>query len=137
MGAGKLLLPGSAMARPRWYATAVTLANGHILAIGGTMSGKGTANRVPEISDGARWRRLSGATHPAASYPPVFQCPDGRVFRATGDSAFLSITGNGRWTAGPRRRVKDRATGPTAMHRPGKVIAIICSPTRSSRERPC
>ena len=73
------------MAHARWYATAVTMANGDIVVLGG-INGAGVGVRVPEVySAESGWREIPGAASDAIGlgnnwwYPHAWPTSDGRV----------------------------------------------------------
>jgi hypothetical protein len=115
------------MRNGRWYPTLTTMANGHILAI----SGGDTAaalNRIPEVFNPGQnsWRALTGAARNVPYYPMMFLAPDGKVFLAGPEqrTAFLSTSGSGRWTTGPRRLFGYRDYGSAVMYDVGKILVV-------------
>ena len=73
------------LASARWYATAVTMANGDIVVLGG-INGAGAANRVPEVySAETGWRVLPGVATDATAlgsnwwYPRAWPTADGGI----------------------------------------------------------
>ena len=115
------------MRNGRWYPTLTTLPNGNILAI----SGGDTAaalNRIPELFIGAvaGWKALPGAARNVPYYPMMFAAPDGKVFMAGPEqnTAFLTTTGSGSWTAGPTRRFGYRDYGSGVMYDAGKILVV-------------
>ena len=93
---------GAAMAQGRWYPTATTLPDGDVLVLSG-QDEAGEVATVPEIWEGAAWRRLTTASLSLPNYPRAFVAPDGRVFYAGTDqqSRWLDVTGTGTWSLGP------------------------------------
>jgi hypothetical protein len=71
------------MARPRWYPTLITLADGRVLSVSGR-GADGTLDRVPEVFElGRGWRDLP--THGLLPwYAHLFLVGDGRVFYSGG-----------------------------------------------------
>ena len=115
------------MRNGRWYPTLTTTANGQILAI----SGGDTAaalNRIPEVFNPGQntWRPLTGAARDVPYYPMMFLAPDGKVFLAGPEqsTAFLSTSGSGRWTNGPRRLFGYRDYGSAVMYDVGKILVV-------------
>src|SRR2546428_12021988 len=98
-----------AMAQGRWYPTNTTLPNGEVVTIAGTDSA-GVNVPVPEVWDGTAWRRLTSASLELPLYPRTFVAPDGRIFYAgeAQQSRYLDVTGTGRWTDGPLRKIRTR-----------------------------
>jgi hypothetical protein len=117
--------PGAAMALGRWYPTNTTLPNGELLTIAGEDQ-TGTIVSVPEIWDGAAWRRLTTASLSLPNYPRTFVAPDGRIFYAgtQQQSRFLDVTGTGTWTLGPLRKLSARSYGSAVMYEPGKILYV-------------
>lgn len=118
----------SKMANPRWYPTVITLPNGEVLAVSGTMQGSGDPNEVPEIwnpADGT-WRELLGAKARTYSYPWLSIDPiSGRVYMAGPQgSKFISTVGAGKRAAGPRRKFALRSAGTFAVYGPGRILAV-------------
>lgn len=117
------------MAAPRWYPTVITLANGEVLALGGTMYAAGDRNKIPEVwktNAGGGWRALTSANRAVPQYAWAFQAPNGKVFMAgpTGDARYLDTVGTGRWTTGPARRQADRSNGVAVLYGKGKILAV-------------
>jgi hypothetical protein len=118
---------GGAMREARWYPTAARMANGDIVAIGGTIT-QGVANKIPEVWSGGKWRALTTASQQAPSYPWIFQDPKNanRVFMAgpTGSVRYLDTVGTGKWSLGPARKVADRTRGTAVMYDIGKALLV-------------
>ena len=115
----------SSMAQGRYYPTNTVLPNGEILAISGSDE-TGTVVPVPEIGNGATWRRLTNASLsiPSPYYPAMFVAPNGKVFLAgfQATTRYLSTSGDGQWTTVGNRVVADRRLGSAVMYAPGKVL---------------
>jgi hypothetical protein len=117
----------STMAEPRWYPSVITLANGDILAIGGTRYNEKDPNKIPEVWQTAGgWRRLTSASKAVPLYPWVFQAPNGKVYLAGNwqQTHYLDVNGNGRWQAGPARKYANRDYGSVVMYDTGKILAL-------------
>src|SRR2546425_2739194 len=115
-----------AMAQGRWYPTNTTLPNGEVVTVAGRDE-SATVVTIPEVWDGANWRRLTTASLPLPYYPRMFVAPDGRVFYAGeyGQSYYLSVAGTGSWTSGPARIYSGwRDYGAAVMYEPGKVLYV-------------
>jgi hypothetical protein len=115
-----------AMAQGRWYPTNTTLPDGQLLTIGGRDE-SGAIVTIPEVWDGATWRRLTTASQALPYYPRMFVAPDGRVFYAGeyGQSSYLDVTGTGSWTSGPFRIYSGwRDYGAAVMYEPGKILYV-------------
>jgi hypothetical protein len=114
---------GTRMAKGRWYPTALTLANGEVLALAGTDI-TGVNVQVPEIWNGSGWRQLTGARKGLPWYPRSFVAPNGQIFVAgeRQTTMYLSTSGSGAWiTVGDRLR-PNRNYGAAVMYQPGKVL---------------
>lgn len=100
----------------RWYPTLVTLADGAVVALGGS-SEPGVGVPTPERFNGSGWTALTGANQTLPAYPRAFVEPKlGRVFVAgEGTPRFLDPTGSGRWTSAPARVVTIRSYGAAVM----------------------
>ena len=124
----KSWVQGSKMAFPRWYPSVITLPNGEVLALSGTMQGSGDANEIPEIWNPAngKWRELLGAKSKTYSYPWLSLDPKtGRVYMAGPQgSKFISTAGAGKLAAGPPRKFALRSAGTFAVHGPGRILAV-------------
>jgi galactose oxidase-like protein/Big-like domain-containing protein len=116
---------GAAMAQGRWYPTATTLADGDVLVLSG-QDEAGAIATVPEIWEGAGWRRLTTASLALPNYPRAFVAPDGRVFYAGADqqSRWLDVTGTGTWSLGPTMNFGSRTYGSAVMYAPGKILFV-------------
>ena len=115
------------MQEERWYPSAITLATGEILAIGGTKLSSGDRNKIPEVwKTTGGWRALTSASLGMPPYAWVFQAPDGKVLFAgpTGSTRYLDTTGSGKWSAGPARKQADRTRGAAVMYNTGKILLV-------------
>ena len=115
----------ASMAQGRWYPTNTTLANGEMVTVGGADENAVTAT-VPEVWDGAGWRRLTGAGLDLPYYPWLFQAPNGQVFYAGYRQAtrYLDPRGSGAWSFVANSRYGDRIDGAAVMYEPGKVMIV-------------
>jgi len=114
----------SAMAEGRWYPTATTLPSGEIAVVAGTDNNMANV-KVPEIWDGASWRKLTSAAFALPYYPRMFVAPNGKLFYA-GEGAvtkYLSTSGTGAWSNVGSRIVADRNYG-SAVMLDGKVLYV-------------
>ena len=114
----------------RWYPTATTLADGRVLATGGTDELKAKV-RIPEIYDPATdtWTELPGASKSQPLYPFMYVEPKlGRLYDAAPKAAteFLDVNGAGSWSTGPVSGWDNQAGGccseAGAMYGNGKII---------------
>ncbi|MFO1050032.1 MAG: galactose oxidase-like domain-containing protein [Geminicoccaceae bacterium] len=109
----------------RWYASAVTLADGNLLFLAGNRQGAKDPNTLPQIwhEDGSL-ADLGGAVRKVENYSMTFVAPDGRVFLAgpNASSSFLDTDGAGSWTAGPKHLYGKRASGTAVMYDTGKIL---------------
>jgi galactose oxidase-like protein/List-Bact-rpt repeat protein len=113
-----------AMAQGRWYPTNTTLADGEVLTAGGADENAVIVG-IPEVWNGASWRKLSAANLPLPYYPWLFQSANGRVFYAgpSTSTRYLDTRGAGSW--GPvvaRSSYGARSAGTAVMYQPGKVL---------------
>ena len=104
------------MAQGRWYPTATTLASGEVVVTAGTDNAKVNV-KVPEVWNGATWRRLTSASVGLPYYPRMFLAPNGFLFYAgpSAMSRYLNPTGNGAWTNVSPRVEPDRNYGSAVM----------------------
>lgn len=127
-------IPGPDMDQARWGATALTLGNGDVLALGGVHAG-GNAFR-PEVYDGCAWRTLGnidystwldngdpGSDH---TWPFAHLASDGRVFWAGWgeDMAFFDTRGNGTWSNTFQRESAQRTWGSSALHAEDRTLIV-------------
>jgi galactose oxidase len=116
------------MALGRWYPTVTALPNGEMLVTAGTTE-DASKNTIPEIWSPATssWRRLTGASRELVYYPWMFLAPDGRIFMSghSPSTAWLTPSGSGAWSAGPRTRFSSsREYGSAVMYEPGKLLLV-------------
>ena len=118
----------SAMRAPRWYPSAITLASGDVLALGGSMVGQTDPNKVPEVWQTAtgRWRALTTAVREVPFYPWIFQAPNGRVFLAghKAETRYLDPAGTGKWSQLFVRKHAARYEGTAVMYDTGKIMVV-------------
>lgn len=122
------------MSQARWYATGVTLGNGHVLAIGGSHAGGNSF--TPEVFDGTNWRSLSNVNYQNRlnnndfvfdhTYPFVHLLSDGRVLWAGWDEnmAYINVNGNGSWSQNYKRENIQRAWGASVVYRVDKILMV-------------
>jgi hypothetical protein len=110
----------------RWYAGALTLPDGDMLALSGLTDGQQDPNKLPQVWETAndRYRDLTGAVLALKNYPKIFVAPNGLVFDAGPEvqTRFLDTSGTGQWTNGPAHRFGPRTNGSAAMYEPGKIL---------------
>lgn len=111
------------MARGRWYPTTTVMGNGNVLIIAGKDENMLDVT-VPEVWSNGSLRQLPGADLALAYYPRAFLTPDGRVYMAgpAKNTRFLSVSGAGAWTLGPRRLGEGRPYGSAVMYDDGKIM---------------
>lgn len=107
----------------RWYPSAITLADGRGLVLGGEIT-PGVFADIPEVYDPVRdqWTQLTGAQLNVDEYPQVYDLPNGKVFMNAGpdgNSRILDIASQ-QWSLVGANPVP---SGTSAMYRPGKVIS--------------
>jgi hypothetical protein len=111
----------------RWYGTALTLASGEVLVLGGTVGGVSDPNPLPQVwQAGGGFRDLTTAQLKLNPYPKIYLAPDGRVFHVGPEQTtrFLDTNGTGQWTGGPTRQFGLRNYGPSVMYGDGTVLAL-------------
>lgn len=116
----------------RWYPSNVTLANGDVLVVAGTIQA-GQVNLVPQVwgvSTNA-WRYLIGALQGnfpdyADVYPFTHLAPNGQVFVAGPQqmARYLDTSGIGEWTAVASSTLAYRDFGTSVMYDDGKVLIV-------------
>ncbi len=86
------------MTSGRWYPTLVTLANGDVVAMSGSINPNLNAT-IPERYNGSSWTQLTGADDNVPLYPRAFLEPkNGWIFYAgEATSRYLDPSGAGRW----------------------------------------
>jgi len=119
------------MAKGRWYPTVTTLADGRLVTVAGR-DASSTVVLIPEIWEGNRWVKLTGASLTLPYYPRQFVAPNGKLFYAGEriksrylDVDVVTASGRGRWstTAGFARRFGFiRDYGSAVMYEAGKVL---------------
>jgi len=79
------------MAFQRWYPTATTLTDGHVLVASGATTCITCIGDIPELYDPATntWTQLAGAQLSMPLYPHLFVLPDGRVLYASSTEAVI------------------------------------------------
>ena len=116
---------GFPQAYSRWYASALSLADGGVLALAGNINGYANQNELPQVWENGGYRDLTSAVLKVANYSKIFVAPDGRVFQAgpAKVSTFLDTTGKGAWSGSLRHVFGIRNDG-TAVLYDGKVLVI-------------
>jgi Galactose oxidase-like, Early set domain/Kelch motif len=117
--------PAAAMHSVRWYPTGTKLADGRILATGGTDNG--VVQQTPEIYDPRNnsWTLMStSANLDIAYYPFMFLLPDGRLvevggFELAGHPIKVLNLGTQTWSTVDGRYIE---AGSATMYRPGKIL---------------
>jgi hypothetical protein len=134
------------MAFQRWYATAVTTANGEQVVLGGRIdryyegddkyppTDASYANTPEVYSASGGWRTLKGAQSEFAygasqmswSYPRAWPGPDGRVVVLTNSGKIFALdtAGSGRLEQLPGELPRGAYNLPAAMYLPGKILAM-------------
>ena len=119
------------MAKGRWYPTVTTLADGRVVTVAGR-DASSTVVLIPEIWEGNRWVKLTGASLTLPYYPRQFVAPNGKLFYAGEriksrylDVDVVTANGRGRWSssAGFTRTFGFiRDYGSAVMYEAGKVL---------------
>nr|MBA3754747.1 galactose oxidase [Nitrosomonas sp.] len=128
------------MAFKRWYATAVTLANGEHAILGGRNSkywiGTSTYSSIPEVrAKNGNWRSLSSASSEVAYgeiggdswfYPRAWVNPQGKLFILGHSGAMykLDTSGTGTLTRYAKKTASGGYTLPSVMFAPGRILSI-------------
>ena len=114
----------------RWYASAVTLANGEVLVLSGAVDGSNRQNTLPQVwrtNEGGGWRNLTSAALKLPNYPKIYVAPDGRVISIGPErlTRFLNTSDAGAWTPGPAtRHPLKRVYGTSVMYGDGKFLVV-------------
>jgi hypothetical protein len=117
----------------RWYPSNVTLANGDVLVLAGTINTT-TINLLPQVWEVSNntWRDLTDAQHPGmpATYPWLYLAPDGKVFNAGPQqmARYLDTSGTGSWTDVDANSISYRDYGSSVMYDEGKVMIVGGNP---------
>jgi hypothetical protein len=111
------------MAHGRWYPTTTVMGNGDVVIIAGKDENKLNVT-VPEVWSNGSLRQLTGANLALSYYPRAFVTPDGRLYMAGPaiNTRFLSLSGAGAWTEGPRRLGEGRPYGSAVMYDDGRIL---------------
>jgi hypothetical protein len=123
---------GPDMTEGRWYPSVVSLPNKELLIMGGDSNEDSIHNFIPDVWDPATntLRRLTNASsedrdlHPF--YPWLHVAPNGQVFNSgsSPQMAYLSTSGNGRWSRSYTRDALYRGYGSSVMYEPGKILVM-------------
>ncbi len=119
------------MAKGRWYPTVTTLADGRVVTVAGRDASSSVV-LIPEIWEGNRWVKLTGASLTLPYYPRQFVAPNGRLFYAGEriksrylDVDVITTSGRGHWSSSAgftRRFPYIRDYGSAVMYEAGKVL---------------
>ena len=128
-------IQGPAMAFERWYPTTVTLSDGRILSVSGSITCADCTAEIPEIYSPATnsWTQLPGAQLELPLYPFLFLLPDGRVLNPGSNEDPLAThvldIASQTWTLVDGTTLEG---GSAVMYLPGRVMK---SGTASDLER--
>jgi len=119
----------------RWYPTTITLANGDLLVMSGSIDTL-AMNETPQVlpAGGGAWRTLTGARMGgpdlARFYPRLFVAPNGLVFVAGQEPKtwYLDPRGAGTWVHVADSYYGRRDYGSAVMYEPGKVLIVGGNP---------
>jgi hypothetical protein len=111
------------MALGRWYPTTTVMGNGDVVITSGTDQ-QAAVVKIPEVWSNGSIRQLTGAAKSLAWYPRQWVAPNGLLYEAGPDQKtfFLSVTGSGKWIAGPVRLFGQRNYGSAVMYDDGKIL---------------
>ncbi len=119
------------MAKGRWYPTVTTLADGRVVTVAGR-DASSTVVLIPEIWEGNRWVKLTGASLTLPYYPRQFVAPNGKLFYAGEriksrylDVDVVTANGRGRWSSSAgftRSFAYIRDYGSAVMYEAGKIL---------------
>ena len=95
------------MQRGRWYPTTTVMGNGDVVIMAGRDEDSVNVT-IPEVWSNGPLRQSTGAAHRSPYYPRAFVTPNGRVYVAgpANVTRFLDVSGNGAWSNGPTRLVR-------------------------------
>lgn len=113
----------------RWYPSALTLPDGSVLAISGSLSTGFVVNNVPQLWRNEKWNTLPTPKLVTPLYPKLHLDPSGRVFVAgpQKQSQFLTVhptdASLSTWKLdGPVRGAGQREYGSSVMYDSGKIL---------------
>jgi len=113
----------------RWYATALTLGDGRIMAFSGTKLGGGTNNTVEIYGIGSAGAGWSTPTSPAAFVPPLYPrmalLPNGNVFYTGHGSGTSNANG---WMFDPSARTWTSSVPTTRNRNYGSSVLLPLLP---------
>ena len=89
----------------------VSLPDGEVLVLSGTIAGTNDINPLPQVwrtNAGGGLRNLTTAQLKLKTYPRVFVIPDGRVASVGAEqlTRYLDTSGTGRWSSGPKAELR-------------------------------
>lgn len=117
------------MTQGRWYPSVISLANGEVLVMAGSINGSLGNNKTPEVwktNTGGGWRGLTSAVLDVPIYPYLHVAPNGRVFMSgpSTTTRYLNTSGTGVWSTVATRVGGNRNYGESVMYDNGKVLII-------------
>jgi len=120
---------GPRMNAARWYPTNVTLANGDVAVVAGSIDSESNNNTLPEVFNAVSgWRPLTSAQLTQPLYPWMHLAPNGKIFDSGPQQTtrYLDPAGTGSWTTVALTNFGDRQqyAGASVMYEPGKVLIL-------------
>jgi hypothetical protein len=110
----------------RWYPACLTLGDGSVAVLSGSMSSEYNINDLPQVWDGnGAWRDLTSARATISLYPMLFLAPNGQVFNPGPNTVtrYLNTAGTGAWTTVAARSLY-RDYGSAVLYDNGKVLVV-------------
>jgi hypothetical protein len=112
----------------RWYPNNVTLANGNVVVMSGTIDQSTGDNTLPQVWQPASqtWQSLTGAQLALSAYTHAHLAPNGMVFLTgpTKVSRYLNTSGTGAWTWVTNSNYGTRDYGTSVIYSDGQILLV-------------